>query len=128
MPDLISEYVNGQPRPASQVEAGVDDAPWLSVLTDRERTEMRAFAAVIFPDRQITRRLRRHVICTPSGHKFASFLSIEECWLYAQASELQPVGLSVGDRVIALNPIAYSQPSLDPNKLGLFDSGTDAAS
>lgn len=127
MPVTISDFVNGKPLPQSDAEPARDDAPWLNVLTDRERAEMRAFAAVIFPDRQITRRLRRHVICTPTGHKFAAFLSIEECWLYADALDLQPVGLAVGERVIALNPLASVLPSLDPNQFGLFDSAAEAA-
>jgi len=71
---------------------------------------MAGFAAVIWPDRPITRRLTRHVLTTPTGHKFAALKTIEECWLYAQAMDLQPVGLSVGDRVITLNPIPSRRP------------------
>lgn len=128
MPVIISETVNGKPSAVSSVEPGRDDAPWLNILTDRERAEMRAFAAVIFPDRQITRRLRRHAICTPTGHKFAAFLTIEECWLYAQALELAPVGLACGERVIALNPLALSSPPSDPHQMGLFDTEANTAS
>lgn len=128
MPEIISETVDGKPSPVSDVVPGRDDAPWLNVLTDRERIEMRSFAAVIFPDRQITRRLRRHVICTPTGHKFAAFLTIEECWLYAQALELAPVGLACGERVMSVNPLALPLPPSDPNQMVLFDREEAAAS
>jgi len=122
MPETISDFAHGKPLAASSVDAARDDAPWMNILSDAERLAMRAFAATIFPDRPITRRLTRHVIVTPTGHKFAAFKTIEECWLYAEAMELTPVGLAIAERVISLNPLVTVPPSLDPNQLGLFDT------
>ena len=109
-PVIISDFVREAPSLASTPSPAPEDAPWLAVLSDRQRREMQGFAAVIWPDRPITRRLTRHLLTTPTGHKFAALKTIEECWLYAQAMELEPVGLGVGDRVISLNPIPSPRP------------------
>jgi len=113
-PVIISDFAHGKPLPAQQPDAVRDAAPWLSVLSDRQRSEMAGFAVVIWPDRPITRRLTRHLLTTPTGHKFAALKTLEECWLYAQAMELEPVGLGVGDRVIALNPVPSPRPHPKP--------------
>lgn len=122
MPVNISDFAHGKPLPASTPDAAREDAPWMNILSDRERAQMRAFAAVIFPDRPITRRLTRHVLVTPTGHKFAALKTVEECWLYAQAMELTPVGLSVGEGVVSLEPLLHPPSLPDANQMGLFDT------
>jgi len=109
-PVIISDFAPGAPGPASTAGTGGDVPPWIRLLSDLEREQMQGFAAVIWPDRPITRRLTRHVLTTPTGHKFAALKTIEECWQWAEAHELSPVGVSVGDRVISLNPIPYRPP------------------
>jgi len=109
-PVIISDFAPDGTRPASTAPAGGDVPPWIRLLSDQERADMEGFAVVIWPDRPITRRLTRHVLTTPTGHKFAALMTIEECWQWAEAHELSPVGLSVGDRVITLNPVPSRRP------------------
>jgi len=110
MPDFISDFAHGSPLPASTQDAVRDEAPWMNVLTDQERADMVGFGCVIWPDRPITRRLTRHVVCTPSGHKFGAFKTLTECWLYAEALEVTPVGLGCAGRVLSVNPPRLPRP------------------
>lgn len=82
---------------------------------------MRPYAAVIWPDRPITRRLTRHVVTTPTGHKYYAARTFEEAWLYIEAAELAPVGVACGGRVIPLNPPSSPPPPSDADQMWLFD-------
>jgi len=120
-PILISDFAPVEPRPASTAPDRGDDAPWMQVLSDAERALMVGYAAIIWPDRPITRRLTRHVICNSTGQKFAAFKTLEECWLWAEAHDLAPVGLGCAGRVIALNPSRLPSPLSPSTEGALFD-------
>jgi len=122
VPDTISDFAHGKPLPASQVDAMRDDAPWLNYLTDQERRLLPQWAALIFPDMQVTKRMQRHMVVTNSGHRMAVFKSLDECVLYAEALEVAPVGIVLCGRAILASAPLIPTPTSDPNQLGMFDT------
>lgn len=121
MPDFISDFARGVPLPASALDATRDEGPLYEILTERQRLAVGEFAATIFPDRQVTKRMWRHIVATPTGHRYAVFKTLDECLHYCEAMELAPVGLFVcGRAILASAPLTPSPPS-DANQLALFD-------
>lgn len=117
----ISDFAHGSPLPVAYSSPVRDEVPWLQYFTPEQREAMKAWGAVIWPDVQVTKRMRRHMVMTPEGHRMAVFATLEECLDYAEALEVAPVGLFVCGRAILASAPLTTPPTSDPNQLQLFD-------
>jgi len=121
MPEPTRESVFIAPRTHTEPRTQPTAAPWFQLFTDAERKAMKLFRVVIFPDRQITRRLKRHLVATPEGAEIYAASSFEEALAYIEAQELTPVGVWCGDGPYSLSPSPSIPLPPDPGQMVLFD-------